>query len=286
MFSFPSLRSTSLSNTTVSGWPPQRFMQRHRNIQIKKDAIGWIRHRCRSLGLPEDRLRLVLSWFLPAFSNSFDTILGKHVAHFVQNKNWTTACDTLSPSEHMEPFVSSSKSSKQTAHLVEPIYMEQIIVLLLGTCSVGVKWSLCEAKAEHTSLSVSTYKRLSFRLLKCYLINIQLTLNISTAGAAFVIVEMAGKVGHRWELLPRAGVEVWAAGRSRWAQVIDTVLCWGLCHSRGWEFRSYKKHLFYSRHLHHGELKVLWLKKWQKRYFCLFKNQVFSLVMFDTVNLF
>lgn len=49
-------------------------------------------------------------------------------------------------------------------------------------------------------------------LLKCYLINVPVTLNISTMGGTFVIVEMAGRAGHRWDLLPHVGVDVRAAG--------------------------------------------------------------------------
>lgn len=82
------------------------------------------------------------------------------------------------------------------------------MIITLGGCGINQRWSLCRAKAQHTSLSASTYKRLSFILLKCYLINVLVTLNISTAGGAFVIVGMAGRVGHRWELLPHAGVDV------------------------------------------------------------------------------
>lgn len=92
-----------------------------------------------------------------------------------------------------------------------------------GSCSINQRRSLHRGKEEHTSLSASTYKRLSFILLKCYLINVLVTLNISTAGGTFVIVEMAGRVGHRWELLPHAGVDVWAAGWTRWAHVIDNL---------------------------------------------------------------
>ncbi|KAL7373254.1 hypothetical protein ABVT39_002317 [Epinephelus coioides] len=36
---------------------------------------------------------------------------------------------------------------------------------------------------------------------------------------------MAGRVGHRWELLPHAGVDVRAAGRTRRAHVIDNAVC-------------------------------------------------------------
>lgn len=82
------------------------------------------------------------------------------------------------------------------------------MIITLGGCGINQRRSLCRAKAQHTSLSASTYKRLSFILLKCYLINVLVTLNISTAGGAFVIVGMAGRVGHRWELLPHAGVDV------------------------------------------------------------------------------
>lgn len=89
------------------------------------------------------------------------------------------------------------------------------MILPLGNCSIKQRRSLCKATTEHTSLSVSTYKRLSFILLKCYLINVLVTLNISTAGGTFVIVGMAGRVGHRWELLPHTGVDVRAAGRTR-----------------------------------------------------------------------
>lgn len=96
-----------------------------------------------------------------------------------------------------------------TGHLLEPPARQDIImILLLSRCSIKQSQSRCTAKAQHTSLSVSTYKRLSFILLKCYLINVLVTLNISTGGAAFVIVEMAGRVGHRWGLLPHAGVDV------------------------------------------------------------------------------
>lgn len=77
------------------------------------------------------------------------------------------------------------------------------------SCCIKQRDRACaEEKAEHTSLSASTYKRLSFILLKCYLINVLVTLNISTAGGTFVIVEVAGRVGHRWELLPHTGVDV------------------------------------------------------------------------------
>ncbi len=96
-----------------------------------------------------------------------------------------------------------------------------IMILLLGSRRMKQRRSSCRGKTEHTSLSASTYKRLSFILLKCYLINVLVTLNISTAGGTFVIVEMAGRVGHRWELLPHTGVDVRAAGRTRWARVID-----------------------------------------------------------------
>lgn len=99
------------------------------------------------------------------------------------------------------------------------------MILLLGSWSIKQRQSPRRGKAEHTSLSASTYKRLSFILLKCYLINVLVTLNISTAGGTFVIVEMAGRVGHRWELLPHAGVDVRAAGRTRWASVIDNPPC-------------------------------------------------------------
>lgn len=100
-----------------------------------------------------------------------------------------------------------------------------MMILLLGSCSIKQRWCRCRGKAEHTSLSASTYKRLSFKLLKCCLINVLVTLNISTAGGTFVIVEMAGRLGHRWELLPHTGVDVWAAGRTRRAHVIDDLVC-------------------------------------------------------------
>lgn len=96
------------------------------------------------------------------------------------------------------------------------------MIILCGVAAVLTREEACAGgKAQHTSLSASTYKRLSFILLKCYLINVLVTLNISTAGGTFVIVELAGRVGHRWELLPHAGVDVWAAGWTRWAHVID-----------------------------------------------------------------
>lgn len=87
--------------------------------------------------------------------------------------------------------------------------------------AVGIKQrqSPFRGKEEHTSLSASTYKRLSSLLLKCYLINVLVTLNIFTAGGTFVIVEVAGRVGHRWELLLHTGVDIWAAGRTRQARV-------------------------------------------------------------------
>lgn len=95
------------------------------------------------------------------------------------------------------------------------------MIILVWSCSINQRRSRRRGKAQHTSLSASTYKRLSFILLKCYLINVLVTLNISTAGGTFVIVELAGRVGHRWELLPHAGVDVWALGWTRWAHVID-----------------------------------------------------------------
>ncbi len=49
-------------------------------------------------------------------------------------------------------------------------------------------------------------------LLKLYLINVLAILNISTAAGAFVIIEVSGRVYHRWELLT-GGTEVRAAGR-------------------------------------------------------------------------
>ena len=105
--------------------------------------------------------------------------------------------------------------------------------------------SRSRGKAEHTSLSASTYKRLSFILLKCCLINVPVTLNISTAGGPFVIVEMAGWAGPRWELLPHTGVDVWAAGRSRRAHVINNPACgWeperGRAHEQSWDLMNYK----------------------------------------------
>lgn len=50
-------------------------------------------------------------------------------------------------------------------------------------------------------------------LLKLYLINVLVILNISTAAGAFVIIEVSGGVPHRWELLT-GGIEVRAAGRA------------------------------------------------------------------------
>lgn len=50
-------------------------------------------------------------------------------------------------------------------------------------------------------------------LLKLYLINVLVILNISTAAGAFIIIEVSSGVPHRWELLT-GGIEVWAAGRA------------------------------------------------------------------------
>lgn len=117
----------------------------------------------------------------------------------------TVASDTC-------PAIPGLRAANKTAHLAElkkkknPKHINTVI--LLGSCSIKQRSSLCRGEAEHTSLSVSTYKRLSFILLKCCLINVLVTLNISTAGGTFVIVEMAGRVGHRWELLPHTGVDI------------------------------------------------------------------------------
>lgn len=102
-----------------------------------------------------------------------------------------------------------------------PNRKHNIMIILVGSCTINQRRSRRRGEAQHTSLSASTYKRLSFILLKCYLINVLVTLNISTAGGTFVIVELAGRVGHRWELLPHAGVDVRAAVWTRWAHVID-----------------------------------------------------------------
>lgn len=34
-------------------------------------------------------------------------------------------------------------------------------------------------------------------------------------GGTFIMVEVAGRVGHRWDLLPHVGVDVRAAGGTR-----------------------------------------------------------------------
>lgn len=67
-------------------------------------------------------------------------------------------------------------------------------------------------------------------LLKLYLINVLVILNISMAAGAFVIIEVSGRVSHRWELLT-GGIEVRAAGRvpflpsARCTCVIDDNVC-------------------------------------------------------------
>lgn len=67
-------------------------------------------------------------------------------------------------------------------------------------------------------------------LLKLYLINVLVILNISTAAGAFVIIEVSSRVSHRWELLT-GGIEVRAAGRvppllsARHTCVIDDNVC-------------------------------------------------------------
>lgn len=72
--------------------------------------------------------------------------------------------------------------------------------------------------------------RALFSLLKLYLINVLVILNISTAAGAFVIIEVSGRVSHRWELLT-GGIEVRAAGRvpsfpsARCTCVIDDKVC-------------------------------------------------------------
>lgn len=133
------------------------------------------------------------------------------------------SCVRHVPSNSWAPCRKQDRTPGWTKKKKNPKHINTVI--LLGSCSIKQRSSLCRGEAEHTSLSVSTYKRLSFILLKCCLINVLVTLNISTAGGTFVIVEMAGRVGHRWELLPHTGVDIWAAGWTRWARVIDTPAC-------------------------------------------------------------
>lgn len=141
------------------------------------------------------------------------------------------ACTPKGPGRPCDPQVQSAKRHLHTWLITKQTYFPWFFFRRpqrLHRDGAGAR-----ARAEHTSLYVSTYKRLSFILLKCYLINVLVTLNISTAGGTFVIVEMAGRVGHRWELLPHAGVDVWAAGRGRRAHEINNAAP-GLEPERGW----------------------------------------------------
>ncbi len=76
-------------------------------------------------------------------------------------------------------------------------------------------WLLCLEEKKKSSFHLCPMAfptRALLSLLKLYLINVLVILNISTAAGAFVIIEVSGRVSHRWELL-MGGIEVRAAGR-------------------------------------------------------------------------
>lgn len=94
-------------------------------------------------------------------------------------------------------------------------------------------WLLCLEEKKKSSFhlcSMAFPTRALLSLLKLYLINVLVILNISTAAGAFVIIEVSGRVSHRWELLT-GGIEVRAAGRvpplpsARRTCVIDDNVC-------------------------------------------------------------